>query len=454
MQASIQFEKAMSENTEVLQYHTANVVEFVTGASIQLVIKTTKEKEITFEKIRMVAGEASKLAQKYPLETISINENDLQKNFPGLQGNEVMTAFIEGWLLGAYAFNTNASQSKKPIVELAFQQPALHRKAMLTGEIRAEATAFSRDLMNETPGALTPESFSTYVQQAFKNTSVKIKTHNQAALEEMQMNGMLAVSRGSKYQPHLIELHYEADPEKPLIVLVGKGVTFDAGGISLKGGRNISNVRMDMGGAAAVAGAVKLLAASELPVNVVGVIPAVENMPGKDAMLPGEVIHYKNGHHVQIGNTDAEGRLILADGILRAEELEAAYTIDIATLTGSAVRALGTKYAGIFGEETLVKVMKQLGDNNGDFAWPMPLVEEYDQTLQSDYADFCNISTMGEAGAITAALFLRRFVSDERKWVHIDMAGTMEKPEQGYYTKQASGYGARLLADFVQEISK
>src|SRR5699024_1229872 len=113
MQASIQFEKAMSENTEVLQYHTANVVEFVTGASIQLVIKVTKE--ITFEKIRMVAGEASKLAQKYPLETISINENDLQKNFPGLQGNEVMTAFIEGWLLGAYAFNTNASQSKKPI---------------------------------------------------------------------------------------------------------------------------------------------------------------------------------------------------------------------------------------------------------------------------------------------------------------------------------------------------
>lgn len=218
MQASIQFEKATSENTEILQYHTANVVEFVTGASIQLVIKATEEKQVTFDKIRMVAGEAAKLVQKYPVETISINENDLQKNFPVQQGSEVITAFIEGWLLGAYTFNTNSSQSKKQIVELAFQQPAVHRKAILTGEIRAEATAFSRDLMNETPGSLTPESFSTYVQQAFKEIPVEIKTHNQAALEEMQMNGMLAVSRGSKYQPHLIELHYEADPQKPLIV--------------------------------------------------------------------------------------------------------------------------------------------------------------------------------------------------------------------------------------------
>src|SRR5699024_8766137 len=247
--------------------------------------------------------------------------------------------------------------------------------------------------------------------------------------------------------------HYNGDSTKPLIALVGKGVTFDTGGISLKGGRNISDMRMDMGGAAAVAGAVKLLAASKAEVNVVGLIQTVENMPGKDAVLPGDVINYKNGYTVQIGNTDAEGRLILADGIIRAQELDASYIVDISTLTGSMERALGSQLAGIFGEETLMSKMKAVGDINGDRVWPMPLVEEYDATLASDYADFCNISTMGPAGAITAALFLRRFVSDHSKWIHVDMAGVMEHKNEGYYTNAATGFGASLLADYAIEIS-
>src|SRR5699024_3529602 len=175
--------------------------------------------------------------------------------------------------------------------------------------------------------------------------------HDKAALEKMQMHGILTVNRGSKFNPAMIEMHYKGDPTKPLIALVGKGVTFDTGGISLKGGRNISDMRMDMVGAAAVAGAVKLLAESKANVNVIGLIQTVENMPGKDAVLPGDIIAYKNGHTVQIGNTDAEGRLILADGIIRAGELDASYIVDISTLTGSMERALGSQLAGIFGEE-------------------------------------------------------------------------------------------------------
>jgi len=197
-----------------------------------------------------------------------------------------------------------------------------------------------------------------------------------------------------------------------------------------------------------------LLGNSKAKVNVVALIPIVENMPDQKSLLPGEVIHYKNGHTVQVGNTDAEGRLILADGLIRAGELNAEYIVDIATLTGAIARALGSKLAGIFGDEDLLLDMKKIGDENGDFTWPMPLVDAYDSYLNSDYADFSNISTKSEAGAITAGLFLRRFVPDHSKWIHIDMAGVMEGQESGYYAKSATGFGARLLADFTEYVSK
>src|SRR5699024_4397342 len=205
--------------------------------------------------------------------------------------------------------------------------------------------------------------------------------------------------------------------------------------------------RMDMGGAAAVAGAMKLLVETKADVNVVALIQIVENMPDSQSLLPGEVTRYKNGHTVQVGNTDAEGRLILADGLIRAGELKAQYIVDIATLTGAIHAALGSKLAGVFGDEDLSQVIKKLGDTNGDFVWPMPLIDAYDTYLKSDYADFSNISNKGEAGAITAGLFLRRFVNKPEKWLHVDMAGVMESDNKGYYTKSARGFGASLLED-------
>src|SRR5699024_7363791 len=270
----------------------------------------------------------------------------------------------------------------------------------------------------------------------------------------MEMNGLLAVNRGSKYDPAFIELHYEGDASKPLVALVGKGVTFDTGGISLKRARDLSDMRMDMGGAAAVAGAIKLLAESNADVNVVGLIQTVENMPDRHSILPGDIITYKNGHTVQVGNTDAEGRLILADGIIRAGELKADYVVDIATLTGAILSALGPKIGGVFGDEELSNILKKIGDENGEFIWPMPLIDEYDKTLKSDYADFSNISNQSSAGAITAALFLRRFVPDNCKWLHVDMAGVMDSKENGYYSNGGTGYGARLLADYAVHVSK
>ena len=280
--------------------------------------------------------------------------------------------------------------------------------------------------MNELSSTLNPETFPKILQKEFANTNVDVVVHNKAKLEEMEMNGLLAVNRGSKYDPAFIELHYEGDPSKPKVALVGKGVTFDTGGISLKNARDLSDMRMDMGGAAAVAGAVKLLAASNANVNVVGLIQTVENIPDRHSILPGEIITYKTGQTVQVGNTDAEGRLILADGLIRAGELKAEYVVDIATLTGAILYALGPKLGGVFGDEELMHVIKNIGDENGDFVWPMPLIDDYDKTLKSDYADFSNISNQASAGSITAALFLRRFVPENCKWLHVDMAGVMD----------------------------
>src|SRR5690606_32408270 len=307
-------------------------------------------------------------------------------------------------------------------VHLKLKQEAIRKKEVDRGIIRAEATAFARDLMNEIPSRLTPETFPKVLTDAFKDVNVDVVVHDKPSLEKMEMNGILAVNRGSKHDPAMIELHYKGNPHKPLIAFVGKGVTFDTGGISLKGGRNISDMRMDMGGAAAVAGAVKLLADMNADVNVVGLIQTVENMPDRHSLLPGDIITYKNGKTVQVGNTDAEGRLILADGLIRAQELKADYIVDIATLTGAIVHALGTRIAGIFGDERLMFTMKEVGDENGDFVWPMPLIDDYDKSLKSDYADFSNISNMNYAGSITAALFLRRFVDDPSRWIHVDMA--------------------------------
>src|SRR5690625_1419777 len=273
---------------------------------------------------------------------------------------------------------------------------------------------FSRDLMNDIPSELNPTTFPKRLKDELEDSSVTIEVFNKVNREGMEMNGLLTVGQGSEHDPVLVEMSYQGDASKPLVALVGTGVTYDTGGINLKQGRHLSDMRMDMGGAAAVAGAIKLLAESEAKVNVVALFLIVENMPDSKAILPGDVIRYKNGKTVQIGNTDAEGRLILADGLIRAGELGADYVVNIATLTGAIANALGSKLAGGFGYAVMAYRMMKLGEENGDHNWPMPLVEAYENYLDSDYADFNNISNKGEAGSITAGLFLRRFVPKSR----------------------------------------
>lgn len=406
----------------------------------------------TLNEVRMLAGSIARELSKRKVQTAKVDENLLANAF-AQDKDEAVTAFVEGWHLGAYQFLTYKTKQDLFITNVTFEEEEANQKAIEVGKLRAEATAFTRDLMNEVPNVLNPETFPKVLEDEFLNTDVDVKVYNKEQLEDMRMNGILTVGRGSKYEPAFVELTYQGDASKPLVALVGKGVTFDTGGISLKGSRDLSDMRMDMGGAAAVAGAMKLLASIKANVNVVALIQIVENMPDNESLLPGEVIQYKNGHTVQVGNTDAEGRLILADGLIRAGELEAEYVFDIATLTGAIVAALGSSVGGVFGDEELAFAMKQIGDKNGDHVWPLPLVDDYEDYLKSDYADFSNISTKGEAGSITAGLFLRKFVPKSCKWLHIDKAGRMDGKAKGYYADGATGFGARLLADFTEYVS-
>ncbi|MUV38267.1 Leucyl aminopeptidase [Lentibacillus sp. JNUCC-1] len=417
-----------------------------------LVVLKEKEGVYTAEQVRMTAGAIARELSQQKVSQATLHTDVLSQMYGSLSEDEVLTAFVEGWHLGTYAFINYRSDASEHKTNLVIEGD-FSEAAVTAGEIRAAAMSFSRDLMNDIPSALNPETFPEKLKDAFASSPVDVSVFDKAEIERREMNGVLTVNQGSQYEPAFVELRYVGDASKPLVALVGKGVTFDTGGVSLKRGRDLSDMRMDMGGAAAVSGAMKQLADSGAQVNVIALIPIVENAIDRRAVLPGDIIRYKDGQTVQIGNTDAEGRLILADALIHAGEHGAEYVVDIATLTGAIGNALGSKMAGVFGDDELSVAMKRLGADNGDAVWPMPLVDAYDDYLRSDYADFCNISSKGEAGAITAALFLRRFVPESCKWLHVDMAGRMQGDGKGYYPKTATGFGARLLADYAVYVS-
>jgi len=446
----------ISKNRDLKDYiesHTSKSVLHMVEGELLVVIKDVQKGEQLTENVRMLAGEIARQLGKLKIDQANISTDILDRVFPDVDKTKAVTAFVEGWHLGNYDYVKHQSKEARHRTELHIDGDKVEAEVD-QGKRRAAAMAFSRDLMNDTPKDLNPTTFPKRLQDELAGTAADVKIFDKAKLEEMELNGLLTVGQGSEHEPALVEISYQGDASKPLVALVGKGVTYDTGGINLKQGRHLSDMRMDMGGAAAVAGAMKLLAESEAKVNVVALFLIVENMPDSKAILPGDVIRYKNGKTVQIGNTDAEGRLILADGLIRAGELGAEYVVNIATLTGAIANALGSKLAGVFGDEELAYRMKQLGDENGDHNWPMPLVEAYENYLDSDYADFNNISNKGEAGSITAGLFLRRFVPKSCKWLHVDMAGVMSSKEDGYYVSSATGFGARLLADYTEMVSK
>ena len=320
------------------------------------------------------------------------------------------------------------------------------QSALTRGQAIAEGMGFAKDLGNMPPNICTPAYLAAQAIELAKKHRMKCEVLERTDMEKLGMGALLAVAQGSVQPPKLIVMHYQGDPAGSApVALVGKGITFDTGGISLKPSAEMDEMKFDMCGAASVLGTLKAAAQMRLPLNVVGLIPTTENMPGGRAVKPGDVVTTLSGQSVEILNTDAEGRLILCDALTYAERFKPAVVIDIATLTGACVVALGHVAGGLFAnDDALSKELAAAGDSAYDRVWPMPLWDDYQEQLRSNFADFANIGGR-PAGAVTAACFLSRFTKAFR-WAHLDIAGVAWRSGK---EKGATGRPVPLLSQFL-----
>jgi leucyl aminopeptidase len=310
----------------------------------------------------------------------------------------------------------------------------------------------ARDLVNSPGNNKSPPYLAEQAQIAANESTLKCKILGQKDLAKEGFGALLGVAQGSVREPHLIILeHHGGSKNEAPVALVGKGVTFDSGGISLKPGEKMDEMKMDMAGGAAVIGTMLAAALLELPVNLVGIVPTVENMPSGTAYRPGDILTSLSGQTIEVLNTDAEGRLILADALTYVKRYDPKLVIDLATMTGACIIALGHHASAVLGnDEKLVQSLLNAGEESGERLWQLPLWDDYDQQIKSDVADVKN--TGGRpAGTITAAAFLKKFASDFR-WAHLDIAGTAWRDQgQPYTPKGGTGVGVRMLVAFLQK---
>ncbi len=415
-----------------------------------------KKKAVTLDRVRQAMGEACKRVRQIGAHTFSAAVSGTEAVRASV--SDVAQAMVEGAMLGGYRFTQYRSEQEQPsrdvrtMTLLAAQasQVSGMRTGVRRGEASAAAASFARDLCNHPSNVMTPSRVVREARIIAKDHALKLTVLGRKEQERLGMGGVLGVARGSQEPPQFIVLEYAGGKktDRPL-ALVGKTITFDSGGISLKPSENMEQMKADMTGGAEVLGAVRAAAQLRLPVNVVGILPTAENMPGGRAMKPGDILRMLNGTTVEVQNTDAEGRLILADGLAYATRLRPACIIDIATLTGACTVALGPFAIGMLGNDDRLKAaFKTAGEQSGERVWEMPLWEEYAEPLNSDVADMRNIG--GRAGGmITAGMFLSKFVGD-CPWVHLDIASTdWSASERPYIGKGPTAIGARLLVRFL-----
>lgn len=368
-------------------------------------------------------------------------------------------SFFDGVSLGFYDYDKYKKEKKKKTnIDLFFYA----ENQVLLSELLQEYDAinagvlYTRELQNVPAKDLTPEIFAENVKTTFSELPVKITVFNVDELKKRNMNGHIGVGEGSTHPPNMIITEYEPDTKAEIhVVLVGKGITFDSGGISLKPATDMWLMKSDMAGAAVVAGTMKAISKNKLPIKVTGIICAAENMPSGSAFRPGDILTMANGKSVEVDNTDAEGRLVLADGLHYASNLKPDLIVDLATLTGSCVVALGEFVSGIFTkDEILGEALYRASQDTHELAWRMPMWDDYKELIKSDVADVINTGPRW-GGAITAAKFLEHFVDENIPWAHMDIAGpAIPNSGKNYYKKYMTGYGVRLLYTFLKQYKK
>lgn len=370
---------------------------------------------------------------------------------------EAGRALAEGMALGNYVFHGQKSEAPPPVVRslvVHLAAPAAARRAfgagLEQGQVIGRAQCLARDLGNHPASVATPRYLADQARKVARGTRLKLRVIARAELARRGFGGLLGVARGSAEPPFFLEFEWRPRRWRKSICLIGKGLTFDTGGISLKPAQGMEEMKYDLCGGAAVIATFQAIAALQPKVRVFGLVPCTENMPGGRAIKPGDVLKTYGGLTVEVTNTDAEGRLVLADALGRAQELKPDYAVDLATLTGAVVVALGHKASGLFcNHADLTERLKRAGDDAGERLWPLPLWEEYLDEMRSTVADLKN-SGSRFAGAATAAAFLRKFAGD-LAWAHLDIAGTAwDTPRNELYDGGASGVGVRLLVRLLE----
>ncbi|MFZ8925830.1 MAG: leucyl aminopeptidase [Candidatus Nanopelagicales bacterium] len=410
------------------------------------------ERILDFDKVRRTAGAALRSLAGTKSVAIVVTDPDAAR----------IEAVTQGALLGNYAFHSfrgaSAASQLEPVQKIVITGDPKDKDqaaALTRAEVIAEAVNFARDLVNTPPSALPPEEIAQQAIDAVRKLPVGVEVWDEDALARDEFGGILAVGQGSANPPRLIRLEYSPKGAKRTLAIVGKGVTFDSGGLSLKPPKAMETMKCDMSGAAAVIAAVTAIARLKLKVNVIGWIPTVENMPGGRAQRPGDVITIFGGRTVEVLNTDAEGRLILADALVAASDEEPALIIDAATLTGAQTVALGDRTSGIMAnDDDLRAAIYDTATRAGETMWHMPIPEESRGTLDSAIADIKNIGD-GKGGMLSAAAFLREFVPDNQPWAHLDIAGPAfnEGGPYGYTPKGGTGAAVRTFIQAAEDVA-
>ena len=418
-----------------------------------------KQAQFNIDSIRRVSAEACRFARGKAAKRVATIVHG--GGVGGVEPEKAAQAITEGAILGLYRFRRHMSKEPENgdvqellVVERDEAKRAQLEKGRDLGRVVAEAVVFARDMINEPANFMTPSIMADIARNMAGQYSLELTVLERAQMKELGMGGMLGVSQGSHQDPKFIILSYRGAPgSQKMVGLVGKGITFDSGGISLKPAEDMGDMKGDMAGGATVMAVMRALGTLKPKINVTAVIPATENLPGGSALKPGDVIKAMNGKTIEIISTDAEGRLILGDALSYAVKNGLSPVVDVATLTGAVRVALGDVTVGVFSnnEDLSKKVMVAAADA-GERMWQMPMFEEYKEQYKSDVADVKN--TGGRyGGAITAAQFVGEFV-DDTPWVHLDIAGTsLTSKEKGHVVKGATGVAVRTLINLVMNLA-
>ena len=442
----------------VLTNEKESVVSVDSRGRKTLSIGIGKRDEVTRRKLFLIARQVIAAAKTNRIKKIAVNFSDF--DFPKLKmkDSELAELLAINFEMANFEFVKYKSVPKEGwnFVEEVYVVGKVSKEikdGFARGRIIGQEVNGCRVLANTPGGEMTPRILASEARKATKGAKVKVRILGATDIKKLKMGGIMGVAQGSDEAPRFIVLEYFGGPktEQP-VVLVGKGVTFDTGGLNLKPTEAIYEMHMDMSGGAAVIHAIALAAKLKLKKNVVGLIPAVENMPSGSSYRPGDVLRTMSGKTIEVLNTDAEGRIILADALTYAKKYNPRIVIDVATLTGAAMVALGQRASAIFSkDESVIEKLRELGEKTGEYVWPLPLWDEYEEEVKGPFRDIVNAQKSKYGGAINGAMFLYQFAKDLKcPWAHIDIAPRMTAIEGEYLAKGAAGAPVRLLIKAIE----